>query len=431
MQTFTKERVRELGYMIIDRKVYSVKEFGLSGHPGGTLLIDHLGHDASDTFEAMHPESAYETLANFYVGDLEASEKSEDDPFTLDARALNESLRKQGFYDSDPLYYATLHVINFALLATAIYGVHRFGHTIPGVLFSGTTLALFFQQAALLSHDFCHKQISNNHFVIYAGALVWGELLQGLSKRWWVDKHSRHHSMPNIYGNDPDIESRPVIAWSEHALELFTDVDEAELTKTLAKVLYVHQVFLYFPVLFAARLQWNYESLLAEFVKADSHLAWFDGGALLLHWYAFATLTRVIPSWPLRALFVFVAIGMSGQFLAMVFAPNHNGRTVLTKEEWDTSKFGFFELQVRTSRDICSGVVGDWFSGALNQQVTHHMFPRMPRSRYRSIQPQVKALCEKHGIPYHQTGFFRGQYEVLSRLNDVANAARKLRAGKQ
>ncbi len=38
----------------------------------------------------------------------------------------------------------------------------------------------------------------------------------------------------------------------------------------------------------------------------------------------------------------------------------------------------------------------------LNYQIEHHLFPDLPMLKYREIQPRVRALCEKHGIPYVQ-----------------------------
>jgi fatty acid desaturase len=40
--------------------------------------------------------------------------------------------------------------------------------------------------------------------------------------------------------------------------------------------------------------------------------------------------------------------------------------------------------------------------GWLNYQIEHHLWPDLPMSEYQRLQPQVKALCEKYGIPYVQ-----------------------------
>ena len=42
------------------------------------------------------------------------------------------------------------------------------------------------------------------------------------------------------------------------------------------------------------------------------------------------------------------------------------------------------------------------------------------------IQPQVLSLCKKYNIPYHQTGFWQGTWEVVNRLAVVERKSRTL-----
>ncbi|KAI0048142.1 delta6 fatty acid desaturase [Auriscalpium vulgare] len=425
MESFTRERVRELGYIIVEGKVYDAREFGRTDHPGGEVLLTQLGRDTTDAFRAFHPDSAYEGLASFYVGDLACSEEPEVDAFTLDMRALEDTLRKHGYYEASLGYFAFLHLIGFSLLGTSVLTLYRYGHTVGGVMFSAIMLALFFQQAGWLGHDFCHKQVSANPAVSYVGSLAWGALAEGFSMRWWNDKHSRHHSTPNIHGCDPDIDTHPYLSWSDDALELFTDVSQDELTHTLGKLLVTHQVLCYFPLLTFARVMWNVRSLLYDF-RSSTRASYIERACLVLHWVWVIALMRLAATPALRALFLVSTLALSGQFIAMVFSLNHNGTVVISKVDWDASLLGFAELQVRTSRDIACGALGAWFCGGLHEQVTHHLFPRMPRHRYADVQPAVRALCEKHGVPYRRTGFVQGTKEVLARLNEVADKARRM-----
>ncbi|ENV37105.1 MULTISPECIES: fatty acid desaturase [Acinetobacter] len=45
------------------------------------------------------------------------------------------------------------------------------------------------------------------------------------------------------------------------------------------------------------------------------------------------------------------------------------------------------------------------FYGGLNTHLEHHLFPDLPCNRQREIQPLVKQLCLKHGLPYNVTPF--------------------------
>ncbi|MFO0560908.1 MAG: acyl-CoA desaturase [Polyangiales bacterium] len=47
-------------------------------------------------------------------------------------------------------------------------------------------------------------------------------------------------------------------------------------------------------------------------------------------------------------------------------------------------------------------------SGHLSHQIEHHLFPDVPSWRYPALSKEVRALCEKYGLPYN-TGTLSGQ----------------------
>uniref|UniRef100_A0A3Q3GY09 Fatty acid desaturase domain-containing protein n=1 Tax=Kryptolebias marmoratus TaxID=37003 RepID=A0A3Q3GY09_KRYMA len=76
-------------------------------------------------------------------------------------------------------------------------------------------------------------------------------------------------------------------------------------------------------------------------------------------------------------------------------------------QEWLT-------MQLQATCNIEQSFFNDWFSGHLNFQIEHHLFPRMPRHNYHLVAPRVRALCEKHGVPYQMKTLWRGMGELLS-----------------
>ncbi len=40
--------------------------------------------------------------------------------------------------------------------------------------------------------------------------------------------------------------------------------------------------------------------------------------------------------------------------------------------------------------------------GALDTQIEHHLFPKLPPNRLREIQPKVQAICERYGVRYQR-----------------------------
>ena len=46
----------------------------------------------------------------------------------------------------------------------------------------------------------------------------------------------------------------------------------------------------------------------------------------------------------------------------------------------------------------------DFHHGWLNYQVEHHCWPNLSMLSYQKGQPELKAICERHGVPYVQEG---------------------------
>jgi len=97
---------------------------------------------------------------------------------------------------------------------------------------------------------------------------------------------------------------------------------------------------------------------------------------------------------------------------------------VVTKEE--AKNLDFYSLQVITGRDVFPSWFVTWFTGGLNYQIEHHLFPSLPRHHFHRVQPIVQNLCEKYQVKYHRTSFYTGTKEVLDRLNDISKLSQKL-----
>ena len=83
----------------------------------------------------------------------------------------------------------------------------------------------------------------------------------------------------------------------------------------------------------------------------------------------------------------------------------------------------FVTAQIVSTRDISSGLFEDWFTGGLNYQIEHHLFPSLPRHNLGRVQRDVQALCEKHALLYESCSIAEGTRRVLKRLAEVAEQA--------
>jgi fatty acid desaturase len=117
---------------------------------------------------------------------------------------------------------------------------------------------------------------------------------------------------------------------------------------------------------------------------------------------------------PLPALaFVAVHQAVFGLYMGCSFAPNHKGMPIIAADQ----KLDYLRKQVLTSRNVR----GDWFVdqllGGLNYQIEHHLFPNMPRPNLRHTRQLVRAFCEKHSVPYTETGLLTSYGMALRHLH--------------
>ena len=68
----------------------------------------------------------------------------------------------------------------------------------------------------------------------------------------------------------------------------------------------------------------------------------------------------------------------------------------------------FYLRQVLASVDYNMGTnLIDFLHGWLNYQIEHHMWPNLSMKQYQISAPQVKAICNKYGVPYVQENVFK------------------------
>jgi NADPH-dependent stearoyl-CoA 9-desaturase len=57
-------------------------------------------------------------------------------------------------------------------------------------------------------------------------------------------------------------------------------------------------------------------------------------------------------------------------------------------------------MQVEATNDFEVSLPLSILCGGLERQIEHHLFPNLPPRRLREIAPEVRAVCEKHGVAY-------------------------------
>ncbi|MDA0746959.1 MAG: fatty acid desaturase [bacterium] len=79
-----------------------------------------------------------------------------------------------------------------------------------------------------------------------------------------------------------------------------------------------------------------------------------------------------------------------------------NHATEINLEAGETPSSNWYESQVRASCSFgMDSYIAFILSGGLNLQIEHHLFPGINHAHLFKLSPQIRAICEKHGVPYH------------------------------
>lgn len=84
------------------------------------------------------------------------------------------------------------------------------------------------------------------------------------------------------------------------------------------------------------------------------------------------------------------------------------------------SRAKWYAMQVESANDF---EVPRWVSilcGALDRQIEHHLFPRWPTNRLRQVAPEVREICERHGIRYQTDSWPATLRMVFRRLRALS-----------
>jgi fatty acid desaturase len=109
-------------------------------------------------------------------------------------------------------------------------------------------------------------------------------------------------------------------------------------------------------------------------------------------WAAFSVLCNSLLADLLTNLHTFLVVG-----------PNHTGEDLY---RFDTAPQGrgarYVQQVIGSANYRTGGDLNDFAHLWLNYQIEHHIWPDLPMLKYREVQPRVRELCAKYGVPYVQ-----------------------------
>nr|AGG69480.1 fatty acyl desaturase 2 [Argyrosomus regius] len=395
-------------WMVIDRKVYNTTQWA-KRHPGGFRVIGHYaGEDATEAFAAFHPDLKFvkKFLKPLLIGELAATEPSHDRNKNAavieDFNTLRDQLETKGMFRAQPLFFCLQLGQILVLDALAWLIIWIWGTSWTLTFLCSVILAIAQTQAGWLQHDFGHlsvfKKTSWNHLL---HKFVMGHL-KGVSANWWNHRHFQHHAKPNVFSKDPDV----------NMLHLFVVGATQPVEYGIKKIKFLpyhhqHKYFLlvgppllipaYFHVMIIYTVLWRRD--------------WVDLAWIISYYIRF--LCCYVPMYGVFgsiALICFVRC-LESHWFVWVTQMNHLPMDIDHEKHRD-----WVTMQLESTCNIETSLFNDWFTGHLNFQIEHHLFPRMPRHNYHLVAPMVHALCEKHGIPYKVKTMWRGLVDVIRSL---------------
>lgn len=396
--TTSKKKRQLIG---IDGHWYDVTAF-IPHHPGGDVIKQFIGKDASSAFHAFHKPSVLQSRRP-----TSKMEVSRQDDITLAFARLGDFFEKEGYFEYDIYWYLRKIILSFAILMAA-FGCAIYWQQSTWKYLGALALAAFWQQCGFLMHDSEHNLITGNRHVDSWIGTFFATLCFGVNGSWWRDDHFVHHALTTCVDHKNDFydpQMREVI-WAQN--EKLWPFFRTKIELFCIKI--QHVTFL--PVcLLLGRI-----GIMGDSMKDERQPG--EIIAFALHWLWISSLLSWMPSW--REVFIFYGIAaiLQGILHVQLLISHYSKKfhyldDICSKTQW-------YRMQVESNIDIEAPWFMDWFHGGLNFHLVHHLYPRMPRYNYRKATDYVRQVCKEQGLEYDSCGWFDAVYRTLCHLRLMA-----------
>lgn len=383
-------------------------------HPGGPLVLEKChGKDVTELVKSFHERNV---LKGWRPVGRYARSIVLTDPASKAFRALHEEFIQKGYFKTSMSWYARKIAATFAaLLCSVALIVSPAVLTTWRAIFAGFCLGLFWQQCGFLMHDLMHSEMTHKRQIDRWVGMFFGSFCLGVSAHWWRDEHFEHHAFTNVVDKetlyvDPQMQEE---LWSQSPLmfPLYINRGHWAIDWVQTQLLRFQHIF-WIPIcVFAGRVGIIVNGIFKE-------RRWYEVLSLSAHNIMMGCfIFFFIPTWKLRFLFYATAALYEGvlhmQLLVSHYAkPWTEMKDVATTVDW-------YRLQVYCNINIQNPIWLDWFHGGLNFHIEHHLYPRMPRNRFRETSARVREVCQEVGIVYDECCFTDALIRTLRHLKEI------------
>ncbi len=252
-------------------------------------------------------------------------------------------------------------------------------------------------------HDGNHGSYSTKSWVNkLMGSTIY--ILAGNVYNWQVQHNVLHHTYTNIHEHDEDLESSRILRFSKHA-----------------PWYKIHRFQHYYSIFLYGLLTFNW-ALVSDFMQMYRYtrrkLSYGKFPNPFLNWsiligtkMIYATVWIVIPMLVLNIAWWKVIIGffvmhyVAGVILSVVFQLAHvvdEVDTYLPESEGEMKNSWAIHQLFTTVNFGTRNRLVNWFTGGLNHQVEHHIFPHISHIHYTKISKIVKQTALEFNLPYNE-----------------------------
>lgn len=249
-----------------------------------------------------------------------------------------------------------------------------------------------------IMHDGAHGSFSKYKWINNMAGLSLNFL--GANVFMWTTKHNVvHHTFTNIDGVDDDIDARPFLRLCESQKHYKMHRYQHLYFWMAYSLLYLYWIFVTdYRKYFTGKVG---SMPIKKMTKSD-HLSFW--GFKAIH----AILFIALPIYKLGFLpwlTGFLVYGMfAGLVISMVFQLAHTVEDThfpvpeaisnKLEDEWAVH-------QLRTTANFATkNKIVSWFTGGLNFQIEHHLFPQISHIHYPDISQIIKKTCDEYSIKY-------------------------------
>lgn len=252
-------------------------------------------------------------------------------------------------------------------------------------------------------HDGNHGAFSNKEWINrLMGSSIY--ILAGNVYNWKVQHNVLHHTYTNIHGHDEDLEAGRVLRFSEHSD-----------WKWYHKFQHYYSVLLYglLTINWAITTDWQQMS---RYMKRKLSYGKFPNpvwnwSKLVITKIIYIAIWIVVPLLLLDVAWWKILIGFfimhytAGLILSIVFQLAHvmGEAEMPLPEQNGTMKNTWAIHQLTTTINFSTkNKIINWFTGGLNHQVEHHIFPNISHVHYTKISKIVKETAKEFNLPYNE-----------------------------